>query len=48
MFAILVTVLLLAVFTDVEENVEFDKQLGIGEEITKHSALRTAVRDSLQ
>ena len=48
MFALLITVLLLAVFTDVKQNPEFEHELGIGKDITENSMLAKESRDSIR
>lgn len=48
MFAFLITVLLLAVFTDVRKNPQFEHKLDIGKDITENSMLSAASRDSIK
>ncbi len=48
MFALLITVLLLTVFTDVKQNAEFENELGIGKDITENSMLAKESRDSIR
>ncbi len=48
MFAVLITVLLLAVFTDVKKNPKFEQELVIGQDVTENSTLGAAGRDSIR
>ncbi len=52
MFAFLIMVLLLAVFTDVKKNREFEHELGIGKDIgkdlTENTMLGAASHDSVK
>ncbi|SDD65214.1 hypothetical protein SAMN05421636_101315 [Pricia antarctica] len=48
MFAFLVMVLLLAVFTDVKKNREFEHELGIGKDLTENTMLGTTSHDSVK
>ena len=48
MFALLITVLLLAVYTEVKQNSEFEQELAIGEDVTENSLLGKEIRDSIR
>ncbi len=48
MFAVLITVLLLAVFTDVKKNQDFEEDLVIGEDVTENLMFGAASRDSIK
>lgn len=48
MFALLITALLLAVFTEVNKNSEFEQELVGREEVTENSTLNKVLRDSIR
>lgn len=48
MFALLITVLILAVFTEVKKNSEFEQERVIGEELTENTMLHKELRDSIR
>lgn len=48
MFAILITVLLLAVFTEEKKNQNFEQELVIGEGMTENLMLGAASQDSIR
>lgn len=48
MFALLITVLVMAVFTDVKKDADFQHELGIGNHITENSIMDVANRDSIK
>lgn len=48
MFAVLITVLLLAVFTDVEKNPEFEQELGIRENLNENLMVGATGQDSIR
>ncbi len=48
MFALLIAVLFLAVFTKVEKSAEFEQELVIGVDVTENSMLGAASRDSIR
>ncbi len=48
MFSMSITMLLVAVLTDTNKNSEFEKELGIAEDITENTRLGAAIRDSIR